>query len=96
MLESEDKIRRNLFDLLQASIECKTELWKDTYVLQLYTNYFFVQNIVLIRDPEDAKKFYPRFNLEDTSSFKDLDDHRYLMTKLFGECLTLQVTSSWS
>ncbi|XP_057505875.1 4-alpha-glucanotransferase DPE2 [Actinidia eriantha] len=49
LLESEDKIRRNLFDLLQ--------------------------NIVLIRDPEDAKKFYPRFNLEDTSSFKDLDDH---------------------
>lgn len=38
----------------------------------------FLQNIVLIRDPEDAKKFYPRFNLEDTSSFKDLDDHRYL------------------
>ncbi|GFY98105.1 disproportionating enzyme 2 [Actinidia rufa] len=33
------------------------------------------ENIVLIRDPEDAKKFYPRFNLEDTSSFKDLDDH---------------------
>ncbi|KAL6988101.1 4-alpha-glucanotransferase dpe2 [Sarracenia purpurea var. burkii] len=51
LLESEDKIRRNLFDLLQ--------------------------NIVLIRDPEDSRKFYPRFNLEDSSSFKDLDDHRY-------------------
>ncbi|KAK4272410.1 hypothetical protein QN277_020974 [Acacia crassicarpa] len=49
LFESEDKIRRNLFDL--------------------------IQNIVLIRDPEDAKKFYPRFNLEDTSSFNDLDDH---------------------
>ncbi|KAF7803970.1 4-alpha-glucanotransferase DPE2 isoform X1 [Senna tora] len=48
-LESEDKIRRNLFDL--------------------------IQNIVLIRDPEDPRKFYPRFNLEDTSSFKELDDH---------------------
>lgn len=47
--ESEDKIRLDLFALLQ--------------------------NIVLIRDPKDAKKFYPRFNLEDTSSFKDLDDH---------------------
>lgn len=34
-----------------------------------------LQNIVLIKDPEDARKFYPRFNLEDTSSFKDLDDH---------------------
>ncbi|KAL8172220.1 hypothetical protein V2J09_024024 [Rumex salicifolius] len=48
-LGSEDKLRRDLFDILQ--------------------------NIVLIRDPEDARKFYPRFNLEDTTSFKDLDDH---------------------
>ncbi|KAI7733269.1 hypothetical protein M8C21_007244, partial [Ambrosia artemisiifolia] len=50
LLENEDKLRRELFDL--------------------------VQNIVLIRDPEDAKSFYPRFNLEDTSSFKDLDENR--------------------
>ncbi|XP_065853062.1 4-alpha-glucanotransferase DPE2 [Euphorbia lathyris] len=49
LLESEDKIRHNLFDLLK--------------------------NIVLIRDPEDPRSFYPRFNLEDTSSFQDLDDH---------------------
>ncbi|KAJ8770417.1 hypothetical protein K2173_015031 [Erythroxylum novogranatense] len=34
-----------------------------------------LKNIVLIRDREDASKFYPRFNLEDTSSFYDLDDH---------------------
>ncbi|XP_038697442.1 4-alpha-glucanotransferase DPE2 [Tripterygium wilfordii] len=34
-----------------------------------------LKNIVLIRNSEDARKFYPRFNLEDTSSFKDLDDH---------------------
>ncbi|KAJ1404519.1 Immunoglobulin-like fold [Sesbania bispinosa] len=33
-----------------------------------------LQNIVLIRDPEDPRKFYPRFNLEDTSSFQALDD----------------------
>nr|CAB3458886.1 unnamed protein product [Digitaria exilis] len=37
------------------------------------------QNIVLIRDPEDATKFYPRFNLEDTSSFRDLDEHRFVL-----------------
>lgn len=49
LLDNEDKIRRDLFDLLR--------------------------NIVLIRDPEDPKKFYPRFNLEDTSSFQDLDGH---------------------
>ncbi|KAL0428431.1 UNVERIFIED_CONTAM: 4-alpha-glucanotransferase DPE2 [Sesamum latifolium] len=33
------------------------------------------QNVVLIKDREDSKKFYPRFNLEDTSSFSDLDEH---------------------
>ncbi|XP_073134051.1 4-alpha-glucanotransferase DPE2-like isoform X5 [Henckelia pumila] len=49
LLESEEKLQRSLFDLLQ--------------------------NIVLIRDPEDSKKFYPRLNLEDTSSFSDLDEH---------------------
>ncbi|ONM60893.1 4-alpha-glucanotransferase DPE2 [Zea mays] len=35
------------------------------------------ENIVLIRDPEDSTKFYPRFNLEDTSSFRDLDEHSH-------------------
>ncbi|KAL0316723.1 UNVERIFIED_CONTAM: 4-alpha-glucanotransferase DPE2 [Sesamum radiatum] len=55
VLESEEKIRRNLFDLIQAS-----EIW---------------ENVVLIKDREDSKKFYPRFNLEDTSSFSDLDEH---------------------
>ncbi|KAL3533414.1 hypothetical protein ACH5RR_006935 [Cinchona calisaya] len=34
-----------------------------------------LKDIVLIRDPEDPRKFYPRFNMEDTLSFKDLDDH---------------------
>lgn len=48
-LESEDKIRRSLFDL--------------------------IQNVVLIKDPEDPKMFYPRFNLEDTSNFSGLDQH---------------------
>lgn len=54
-LEKEDKIRRDLFDLLQ--------------------------NIVLIRDPEDTRKFYPRFNLEDTSSFKTLEEHSKTVLK---------------
>ncbi|KAF9599354.1 hypothetical protein IFM89_036811 [Coptis chinensis] len=55
--ESEENIRRDLFDLLQ--------------------------NIVLIRDPEDPRKFYPRFNLEDTLSFNDLDDHSKNVLKRF-------------
>lgn len=37
------------------------------------------QNVALIKDPEDLRKFYPRFNVEDTTSFKDLDQHRYIM-----------------
>uniref|UniRef100_A0A1J3EMA5 4-alpha-glucanotransferase n=1 Tax=Noccaea caerulescens TaxID=107243 RepID=A0A1J3EMA5_NOCCA len=49
LLENEDKVRRDVFDILR--------------------------NVVLIKDPEEARKFYPRFNLEDTSSFQDLDDH---------------------
>ncbi|KAL6225879.1 hypothetical protein ACLB2K_004728 [Fragaria x ananassa] len=49
LLQNEDHIRQELFDILQ--------------------------NIVLIRDPENLRNFYPRFNLEETSSFKDLDDH---------------------
>nr|AAB86444.1 4-alpha-glucanotransferase [Arabidopsis thaliana] len=49
LLENEDKVRRDVFDILR--------------------------NVVLIKDPEDARKFYPRFNIEDTSSFQDLDDH---------------------
>ncbi|PHT89299.1 4-alpha-glucanotransferase DPE2 [Capsicum annuum] len=48
-VESEEKLRRKLFDLLQ--------------------------NVTLIKDPEDPRKFYPRFNVEDTTSFKDLDQH---------------------
>uniref|UniRef100_A0A0D6QV62 4-alpha-glucanotransferase n=1 Tax=Araucaria cunninghamii TaxID=56994 RepID=A0A0D6QV62_ARACU len=34
-----------------------------------------LHEIVLIRDPEDPSKFYPRFGLEETTSFKELDDH---------------------
>ncbi|XP_019250677.1 PREDICTED: 4-alpha-glucanotransferase DPE2 [Nicotiana attenuata] len=49
LVESEEKLRRKLFDLLQ--------------------------NVALIKDPEDLRKFYPRFNIEDTTSFKDLDQH---------------------
>lgn len=33
------------------------------------------QNVVLLRDPEDPERFYPRFALTQTSSFKDLDLH---------------------
>ncbi|XP_043723914.1 4-alpha-glucanotransferase DPE2 [Telopea speciosissima] len=69
--EGEDKIRRDLFDLLQ--------------------------NIVLIRDPEDSRKFYPRFNLEDTSSFKDLDDHsKNVLKRLYYDYYFYRQETLWS
>ncbi|KAK4481786.1 hypothetical protein RD792_012697 [Penstemon davidsonii] len=70
LLESEEKIRRNLFDLLQ--------------------------NIVLIRDPEDSKKFYPRFNIEDTSSFNDLDDHsKNVLKRLYYDYYFQRQETMW-
>lgn len=70
-LESEEKLRRDLFDLLQ--------------------------NIVLIRDPEDQRKFYPRFNLEDTSSFTDLDDHsKNVLKRLYYDYYFYRQESLWS
>ena len=43
-------------------------------------NYFMVyilQEVILMRDSEDPSKFYPRFGLDRTASFEELDDHRY-------------------
>ncbi|XP_073104819.1 4-alpha-glucanotransferase DPE2 isoform X2 [Elaeis guineensis] len=69
-LEKEDKIRKDLFDLLQ--------------------------NIVLIRDPEDSRKFYPRFNLEDTSSFKDLDEHsKNVLKRLYYDYYFCRQEALW-
>ncbi|KAK8919301.1 4-alpha-glucanotransferase DPE2 [Platanthera zijinensis] len=46
--------------------------------------YFAMKNIVLIRDCEEHGKFYPRFNLEDTSSFQKLDDHsKHVLKRLY-------------
>ncbi|KAJ9547973.1 hypothetical protein OSB04_020516, partial [Centaurea solstitialis] len=68
--ESEEKLRRDLFDLLQ--------------------------NIVLIRDPEDPKSFYPRFNLEDTSSFRDLDEHsKNIFRRLYYDYYFQRQESLW-
>lgn len=55
-----------------------------------------LQNIVLIRDPEDPRKFYPRFNLEDTSSFKDLDDHsKNVLRRLYYDYYFHRQESLW-
>ncbi|KAL8208493.1 hypothetical protein R6Q57_007905 [Mikania cordata] len=66
---TEKKIAAKLKSLIEKKILLENEgkLRRDLFDL--------VQNIVLIRDPENARSFYPRFNLEDTSSFKDLDEN---------------------
>lgn len=66
---TEKKIASKLKDCMEKSMLLGNEA-------KIRINLFdLLRNIVLIRDPEDARKFYPRFNLEDTTSFKDLDDH---------------------
>ncbi|KAL5707700.1 4-alpha-glucanotransferase [Ranunculus cassubicifolius] len=56
-----------------------------------------LQNIVLIRDPEDPKKFYPRFNIEDTSSFNDLDDHsKNIMKRLYYDYYFYRQDTMWA
>ncbi|KAL6896549.1 hypothetical protein ACP4OV_007121 [Aristida adscensionis] len=55
-----------------------------------------LQNIVLIRDPEDSTKFYPRFNLEDTSSFRDLDEHsKNVLRRLYYDYYFARQESLW-
>ncbi|KAF3326219.1 4-alpha-glucanotransferase DPE2 [Carex littledalei] len=55
-----------------------------------------VQNIVLIRDPEDPCKFYPRFNLEDTSSFADLDEHsKNVLRRLYYDYYFVRQENLW-
>ncbi|ONM60874.1 4-alpha-glucanotransferase DPE2 [Zea mays] len=55
-----------------------------------------LQNIVLIRDPEDSTKFYPRFNLEDTSSFRDLDEHsKNILRRLYYNYYFVRQENLW-
>ncbi|KAG9129056.1 hypothetical protein Leryth_016878 [Lithospermum erythrorhizon] len=68
--ESEEELRRKLFDLLQE--------------------------IVLIRDPEDPRKFYPRFNIDDTTSFKALDEKsQNVLRRLYYDYYFQRQESLW-
>lgn len=66
---TEKKIASTLKSCMEKSLFLENEVELRCKLFDL------MQNIVLIRDPEDPWKFYPRFNIEDTSSFKDLDEH---------------------
>lgn len=55
-----------------------------------------LKDIVLIRDPEDSRKFYPRFNLEDTSSFRDLDESsKNVLKRLYHDYYFCRQESLW-
>ncbi|CAI9099424.1 OLC1v1036244C3 [Oldenlandia corymbosa var. corymbosa] len=70
LFETEEKLRRQLFDLLK--------------------------DIVLIRDPEDSRKYYPRFNMEDTSCFKELDQRsQNVLKRLYYDYYFHRQESLW-
>eukprot|EP00250_Pteridium_aquilinum_P019655 c24516_g1_i1 orf=158-3133(+) len=44
------------------------------------------QEVVLLQDPEDSTKFYPRFNLDHTASFRELDDgSKHVLRRLYHD-----------
>uniref|UniRef100_A0A803LZX8 4-alpha-glucanotransferase n=1 Tax=Chenopodium quinoa TaxID=63459 RepID=A0A803LZX8_CHEQI len=87
---TEKKIASKLKECTGKSLLLGTEA-------ELRHNLFdLLRNIVLIRDPEDASKFYPRFNLEDTTSFKDLDDHsKNVMRRLYYDYYFQRQENLW-
>ncbi|MCO5549092.1 hypothetical protein L7F22_002558 [Adiantum nelumboides] len=45
-----------------------------------------LQEVVLIRDPEDSRKFYPRFNIDQTASFCELDEgSQHVLHRLYHD-----------
>eukprot|EP00958_Prasinococcus_capsulatus_P011964 scaffold1190_cov393-Prasinococcus_capsulatus_cf.AAC.30 len=65
--DTEIKLKEAVEKLPGPSKEDKDKMLKGLFTL--------IQNIVLIKDPADEKRFYPRFALAATSSYKELDDH---------------------
>lgn len=87
---TEKKIASKLRDCIEKSLISGSE---DQLRHDLFD---ILQNIVLIRDPEDPQKFYPRFNLEDTSSFKNLDDHsKNVLRRLYYDYYFHRQESLW-
>ncbi|CAA6654001.1 unnamed protein product [Spirodela intermedia] len=81
-----------------AKVETGTgkSLWLDRKDKILRGLIDLLQNIVLIRDPEDGSKFYPRFNMEDTSSFRDLDEHcKNVMRRLYHDYYFCRQDELW-
>eukprot|EP00245_Coleochaete_scutata_P010499 TRINITY_DN368_c0_g3_i1.p1 TRINITY_DN368_c0_g3~~TRINITY_DN368_c0_g3_i1.p1 ORF type:complete len:703 (+),score=133.78 TRINITY_DN368_c0_g3_i1:1-2109(+) len=55
-----------------------------------------LQNQVLIRDPENPRWYYPRFDMESTSSFDELDDHsKGVMKRLYTDFFYHRQETLW-
>lgn len=53
-------------------------------------------NICLIRDLEDPRKFYPRFDMESTASFSELDDHsNEVLKRLYQDYYFVRQEALW-
>ncbi|KAJ7514027.1 hypothetical protein O6H91_23G023000 [Diphasiastrum complanatum] len=56
-----------------------------------------LQEVVLMRDSVDSGKFYPRFGLEQTASFKELDDHsKDVLLRLYHDYFYHRQERLWS
>nr|ACN50178.1 disproportionating enzyme 2 [Annona cherimola] len=85
---------KKILSILKTSAE--RLLWMDKEDNIRSGLFDILKNIVLIRDPEDQRKFYPRFNLEDTSSFKDLDDHsKNVLKRLYYDYYFYRQENLW-
>ena len=55
-----------------------------------------LQNVILLRDPDDADAFYPRIEFEKTTSFRDLDDWaRDALSWLYDDYFNARQDATW-
>ncbi|KAI3949163.1 hypothetical protein MKW98_026543 [Papaver atlanticum] len=77
--------------------ECGGKSWLESEDNLRNELFDLIKNVVLIRDPEDARKFYPRFSLEDTSNLQALDDHsKNVQKRLYHDYYFQRQETLWS
>lgn len=85
---------KKIIEKLRLSPE--KSVWADRELEVRRGLFNLLQNIVLIRDCEEHGKFYPRFNLEDTSSFQNLDDHsKHVLRRLYYDYYFQRQENLW-
>eukprot|EP00897_Mesotaenium_endlicherianum_P007076 jgi/Mesen1/6397/ME000329S05559 len=66
--------KKILADLAKGGENSPDWLKEETLALQKGL-FDIMSDVCLIRDTQDPRKFYPRFGMDQTASFQDLDDH---------------------